>query len=127
MCISGSQYVLGVGKVTTVYFHSTTGKATGGIECSSIDQVIDINRVRYFHHRTSCNYNCPTAGDHETYLDGTNIICSNENYIRQACSGKHSCNLRNIPGLSQPDLSCGEGRDRASSIRISFYCSLKGQ
>ena len=121
-------HVLGVEKTAAIYFDSTTGKATGGIECGSTDEVMDILAVRYFYNSASCNYNCrPTkAGDYGIYLDGTNIICKNENYIRQACSGRHSCDLGDISELSLPDLSCGGGSNRASAMRISFRCLEKG-
>ena len=87
---------------------------------------MDILRVRYFYNTTSCNFNCPTVGDRGTYLDGANIICSNENYIRQACSGRHSCDLGDISELTQPVLPCGGGSNRASAMRISFRCIGKG-
>ena len=120
------QYVLGVEKVATVYVDSTNGKATAGIKCGSTDEVMDILRVSYFYNTISCNYNCPTVGNHQTYLNGTNIICKNENYIRQACSGRHLCDLKDISELSQPVLPCGGGSNRASAIRIHFRCIGKG-
>ena len=88
---------------------------------------MDILKVRYFYNTTFCNFNSPTkAVDFGTYLDGTNIICKNENYTRQACSGSHSCDLGDISELSLPDLSCGGGSNRASAMRISFRCIGKG-
>ena len=106
-------------------FNPYSQLATGAVECSKVDEVIDIDSVVYSYFNISCHLEC-LKDSHPTFLDGTNIVCQNENKTRSLCDARNNCNFTSDTAIRVPDTTCVKLFNRPSHIKILYRCINTG-